>query len=122
MPGLTSTGFEIKRLSTIINEMREQAQVKFGTDVNTNEDSVIGMLIDIIANQVSEEWELAEAVNSAFTPSSAEGVQLDNVCSINGISRLGSASSTCPVTLYGDINTTYTIRDNSRSTSNPRPV
>ena len=66
-------------------------------------------LIDIIANQVASEWELGEAVYSAYIPSSAEGVQLDNIASINGVTRLGAAASTCPVTLYGQINTTIPI-------------
>lgn len=102
MTGLTSTGFVTKRLNDVIADLKAKAVTKFGANINTEDDSLLGQLIDVFAPEFVSLWELQEAIYNGYIPSGAEDAQLDDVCSIIGIARQPETSSKLTLTLYGD--------------------
>jgi uncharacterized phage protein gp47/JayE len=93
MAGLTSTGFETKRLEDLRQDLVEKAKEEFGESVNTAANSVLGQLLDIMADRHAELWSVAQSLYSIFSPETAEGQQLDNLCALTGVSRLASTRS-----------------------------
>jgi uncharacterized phage protein gp47/JayE len=100
MAGLTADGFVRKTLDEIKAEMAAQITSVFGA-VDTSDDSAFGLLIGILAERESTLWELAEAVYLALYPASAEGVQLDNVAQLTGLTRIDEDESTAVVAATG---------------------
>jgi uncharacterized phage protein gp47/JayE len=98
--GLTATGFERKRLADIEAEVITAIEAAYGP-INQNDDSLIRQLIGIMSERFATIWELAEAVYFAVYPSSAEGVQLDNVAELSGITRIAAAKSTAVIAALG---------------------
>lgn len=105
MAGLTSTGFSIKRLQDILEELKERVAAAFGSGgvtVQTHDESGFGVLCGIFARSIAEVWELAEAVYSSQYPNSASGVALDNVLALANLTRLPKTQSTVWQVLIGD--------------------
>lgn len=102
MAGLTSAGFESKTLETILADIVARQRAALGPAIVTSSDSALGVINGILADQLAELWELAEAVyNSAF-PDGASGASLDRVCALTGVLRLQATNSTVTITLTGD--------------------
>jgi uncharacterized phage protein gp47/JayE len=99
--GLTADGFVRKRLEDIITDIEESIFSTFGP-VDTGPDSAFGQLIGIVAERESTLWELAEGIYLGLYPASAEGVQLDNVAQLTGLTRIDAAKSTAIVAATGD--------------------
>lgn len=105
MPGLTETGFSIKRLQEILEELKERVAEAFGSGgvtVQTHDESGFGILCGIFARSIAEVWELAEAVYSSQYPNSASGVALDNVLALANLKRLAKTQSSVWQVLTGD--------------------
>jgi uncharacterized phage protein gp47/JayE len=102
--GMDSTGFTKKKLADIKLSLEEQVQAVFGI-VNVDPESVFGQIIGIWSEASSELWDLAEDVYLSQYPVSAEGVPLDNVVDLTGITRLGASSSFVKAILEGDEST-----------------
>lgn len=109
--GLTATGFNIKRLQEIKAEIENDLREYFGDDIDLAADSVFGQLVGAFSMPTAEEWEMLQAVYTSLFPASAEGLQLDHVASLNGLSRLAATKTTieaamfsenCPVTVPAD--------------------
>jgi uncharacterized phage protein gp47/JayE len=99
--GLDSTGFTIKRLPDIIASMKAKAVEVFGEGITTDDDSVIGQLIAVWANELATVWEGMQGTYDAFRPDAAEGVNLDEVCDLNAIVRLPATPTTVTALLTG---------------------
>lgn len=107
MSGLTTTGFQRKRLSEIRTEIQQAFRVQLGDSINLQTGSVFGTIIDILAEREAEVWELAENVYNSSYPDTAEGISLDNVVAITGLTRLAATKSTLSALyLKGTIGTT----------------
>lgn len=123
MAGLTSAGFEIKRLPEIIEEEKARAKeifqdlVPVGDEVDTSDSSTIGRLIGINSPQISDLWELIQLVYSAFDPNSAVGIALDNLVALNGTTRNPASPTTADVVIWGDQGTTIVAGSQVASTS-----
>lgn len=91
--GLTSTGFAIKTLAVIKDEIDAALKAALGKQINTLPEGVYGQLIGIYAERESLVWELAEAVYNSQYPDTAEGVSLDNVGALTGVARLPAQPS-----------------------------
>ena len=105
MPGLTETGFSIKRLQDILEELKERIAAAFGAGgvtVQTHDESGFGILAGIFSRSIAEVWELAEAVYSSQYPNSASGVSLDNILALANLTRLKKTQSTVWQVLTGD--------------------
>lgn len=85
--GLTPLGFNAKRLADIKQDLENAMIAQFG-DVNIDPQSVFGQQIGVLAKQFADIWENLEDVYFSQYPNSAEGVALDNVVQLNGITRL----------------------------------
>lgn len=100
MAGLTDKGFEVKDLSEVISELRAEASGSFkdlapdGEIVDTSDSSVLGRLTRLVAPSLSDLWEAAQDVYSAFDPDTATGISLDNLVKYSRMTRrLGEAST-----------------------------
>ena len=99
--GLTIDGFNRKRLADIKAEKEEAFKLVFGENINLNPQSNFGQIIGIESESEALVWELAEFVYNAFYPSTAQGVQLSNLVTLNGIERRSATFSKVALTLTG---------------------
>lgn len=90
--GVTDVGFILKRLKTIADAMKEDAQKQL-PGIDTTEDSVPGTIIDVVAEALAEQWQLGQQTYSARFPSTSQGAQLDFIGQINAIKRLAPQKS-----------------------------
>lgn len=85
--GITDTGFNRKRQADIQTEIRETIKATLGQGANLLPEAVLGQLIGIFSERESLIWDAMEAVYNSQYPSTSEGVSLDRVAEIAGISR-----------------------------------
>ena len=102
--GLTTQGFNRKRLPDIREELRESFRDAFGS-INVAPESAFGQIIGTLAEREDTLWQLAEAVYLAQYPDSAAGRSLDGVASLTGISRLPATRTRVTGVLIGDTGT-----------------
>lgn len=88
--GVTATGFVQKQQSVIISEISASLQQAFGVNINLLPEAVFGQLIGIFSEQLSEVWQLNEAVYDSSYPSGAEGTSVDNILALSNLRRLGA--------------------------------
>lgn len=100
--GLTPEGLNIKRLEDIKGEIENSLRSSFGNNVNLNSESVMGQIVGIFSERESLLWELFEDIYNSQFPSSAEGVSLELLGSINNITKLGATSSIVTLLAQGD--------------------
>lgn len=86
--GVTPTGFVAKTQQIIIQELQSAFQAVFGANINLAAEAVFGNLIGIFSGQMTELWQLDEAVYDSEYPEGAEGTSVDNVLSFNNLRRL----------------------------------
>lgn len=91
--GLTKNGVNIKRLDTILDEMHTDLSAKWGVNTRQNPNSLLNVLLTMIADMMAELWELGQDVYYSQYPGSAEGMFLDNVGQFVGLSRAIDAPS-----------------------------
>lgn len=103
MAGLGPTGFDTKRTEDVRQDMVDDihASSEFGADAQTGAETPLGQVLDPNADRMGELWELAQAVYDAFDLDAAEGVQLDNLGSINGVERQPATATTVTLTIGG---------------------
>ena len=100
---LTATGLTVPRLADIRTSMRAaiSASPVLGPAWQTGPGSILGQIIDVVATQIADIYELAAAAYEAFDPDAAEGVQQDHIASIIGVVREPATYSTGTQTLTG---------------------
>lgn len=104
MSGLTPEGFVSKRTPELKLELEQKLLDSFGS-VNLNPSSVFGQLVGLTVEQQSDFWGRLEEVYWAQYPSSATGINLDRVVSINGLTRLAAQPTSVLGVLTGTKNT-----------------
>lgn len=87
--GLTAQGFKSKRLVDIQTDLENQLLAEFG-DINLDPQSIFGQQIGVFSKVLADLWENMEDVYFSQYPNSAEGISLDNVVQLNGITRLAA--------------------------------
>lgn len=97
--GLTTEGFNRKRLADILEELKASFRSTFGDDILVEGDSVCGQIIGIVAEREAEVWELAEAVYFSAFPDTATGVSLANAGMLTGHAPLKELHSTVTATV-----------------------
>ena len=100
MYGLTKYGFIIKRGNVILQNIKDILIAKF-PGINLSDDSMNLALVGIFAEELAAMWEVANGTYNSQYPQSAEGQQLDNICEINAITRLGETASKAVITTKG---------------------
>ncbi len=125
---LDATGLRVKTLPEIVADLVAGMQDIYGIDINTDQNSPDGQMINILAQVAIDIRELAVQINNGFDPDQAVGRILDQRVVINNIVRQGGTFTIQPiditvdrtVTLAGlDANfnsvggTGYTVQDDS---------
>jgi len=112
MSGLTKEGLIIQRLNDIIVSQREAAINLFreitpvGEDVDTSENTTIGRLISLSSPSQADLWEALEEVYNAFDPDAAEGLALDKLAKLMGLTREPAQKAVCQLLLTGNAGVT----------------
>lgn len=100
--GVLSTGFAKKSRQDIIDEIEASLQADISPNLNTASTAILGQFVGIIADQLSQDWDVLEDVYNSQYPDSAAEASLDNVSSITGASRLPATKSTATLLVTGD--------------------
>lgn len=91
--GITPEGFKSKKFSDIVQEIGDSLRNDLGIDIDSDPDSVAKIITNIYALSLAEEWALPQALQSMFDIDKAEGVFLDNLVALAGITRTPALSS-----------------------------
>lgn len=100
--GVLSTGFVKKTRQEIIDEINESIKTNISPNLNTTSTSILGQMIGVIADQISEDWDVLEDVYDSQYPDSAAAASLDGIGSITGATRLPATASTVTLFCTGD--------------------
>lgn len=103
--GLTNSGFEIKRLNDIKEEIEATLRASFGPGINLLPTELLGQLVGMFSEREALIWEALKAVYDSFYPDTADGINLDNVVAITGIKRLEATKGTGIGVAYGTLGT-----------------
>ena len=103
-------GLVVDTLPEIRQKLINKAQDKFsdllqGQTLSTDDSGVIGRLIGIMSEAISDQEDLVQAMNSSLDPNQASGLALDNLVFFNGLYRLPAVNATSFLILTGDIGT-----------------
>ena len=99
---LNEGGLTVKTLSEIITELEDGFRDIYGSDINVDQNSPDGQLINIMAQTMIDIRELAVAINNGFDPDQAVGVVLDQRVAINNIQRQGGTFTIQPIDITVD--------------------
>lgn len=117
--GVTVNGFVKKRLDEIMSEVQADLSEGWGFDVSLNPQSFANVLATTLSDRIAMLWEVAEQIYFSHTPSSAEGVSLDNAAQFGGITREGDRRTVYTILCTGKDRTI--IPKDSRIASNTTP-
>jgi len=98
--GLSSNGFDPKRLTDIRTELENELKARFG-NIDVSADSVFGQIIGVFSKILTDLWEQMEVVYFSQYPDSAEGVALDNAVALTGITRRPATHSSVLLAVRG---------------------
>jgi hypothetical protein len=87
--GVVKTGFDRKPLSAILADMEEANIATFGNGIIQTPQSPMGQINGLISEFIYQVWEVAEATYQSLNPDEAEGINLDRIGRLRGISRNG---------------------------------
>lgn len=108
MAGVTSDGFTRKRLPEIIEEIQDDLESQIGP-LNFAPESVITQIVAGAAQPIADAWEQLENVYHSAYPDSAEGVQLDNIVSLVGLTRNAATHTSVKLLCWATVGTTIPI-------------
>jgi uncharacterized phage protein gp47/JayE len=99
MSGVESTGFVTETTAEILAELQTAVKDALGAEMNTEADSVMGVILGILADKYGEHWEVMQAIYSARDPDAAAAAALDAVCALTGTVREAATKSDVTVTV-----------------------
>ena len=99
--GLTVDGFVKKKLTDVQEEIFTELDETFGI-VDRSAQAVFGQVVGVFSEQAAELWEAADLTYNSQYPATAQGIALDNVVDINGLTRKAETNSKADVQLRGD--------------------
>ena len=85
--GVTDSGFVLKRMDTIIDEIHDDLTDGFGFNTKVTRPSYLDTLVTTFAGQIATLWEVAQESYYAKFPATATGKNLDNAVQYGGIRR-----------------------------------
>lgn len=91
--GVTENGFIRKTYDQTITEMKEEAKTLFGEDINLNDNSPLGKIFKVAANQISDAWKDSELNYSSGYVLTASAQALDYAVADGGVSRKPASKS-----------------------------
>lgn len=84
---LNEDGLQIKSANELVSELESGFKDVYGDDINVEQNSPDGQIINITAQAGIDVRELIQEVYNSFDPDTASGVVLDQRVAINGIER-----------------------------------
>lgn len=102
--GVTPNGFVRMRLPEIRRNLFDRLDAKLGVSVSRKPNSVIGVLVGLIAEESDRQWELAEYDYYARSPVSADEGSIDNTIIYSGVMRKQAESTYLYLICYGNNN------------------
>lgn len=100
--GVLSTGFVKKTRQDIIDEVVASLKADIDPSLNTEATSILGQIIGVLADQISQDWDVLEEVYLSQYPDSSSAASLDAVGSITGATRLPATASKVSILATGD--------------------
>lgn len=97
-----ATGLAIKTLPEIIADLETALKNIYGSDINLEQNSPDGQLVNIVAQAAVDIRELAQQIYNGFNPDAAIGRVLDQRVALNNIERQGGTYTITPITLVTD--------------------
>jgi len=109
--GITTAGFVRKAYDDILEEMNERAQQVnfFGPDVDLSEYGEVGIFTQLMALALADQWEDFEDIYFSAFPDTAEGVSLDRVVALGGLSRRPATKALVTISASGTVGTSIPI-------------
>ncbi len=90
---LSPSGLSTQTQQDIVDELVAKLRATFGTNLNTSTSSIMGQLVNIVAELRSVDQQTLLAVYRSFDPNSAQGVALDRLATLTGSVRKGAQPS-----------------------------
>ena len=94
MAGVTPTGFEVKPLTDIVDDINGEMTAAIGAGFNTALDTPQGQLINVFADAQSTMYELLQDVYSSFDLRQAQGARLDQLGKLRNKPRILAETDT----------------------------
>lgn len=115
MVGLTAAGFERKRLPEIKEDIESALKQAFGNDIDLRAESVFGQIVGVLSLPIAELWEEAENVYLSFDPDFAEGVSMDGLAALTGVTRIPASQTTVNAAITGTSGTVVPAGSQARN-------
>lgn len=109
MSGVTGAGFERKTRAEITAEVDAELKAQFGPDVDLTPGSPIGLLKDVFIDQIDERWQAQEDIYYSLYPDTSEGVNLERVVALGGLSRKPASKSIVELEIFGTAGTSVPL-------------
>lgn len=121
-------GLQVDTRPELVEELTQDFQTIYGEDINVDQSSPDGQVLNIFAQGGTDIRELLMQIYNSFDPDNCSGRILDSRCAINNIFRKGGTFTTVPIDIttdrtvtleglddnYNDVNATgYTIQDSA---------
>lgn len=100
--GVTKQGFIRKPLEKIINDLNSKFIAEFGSSFDVTPESPDGQIIGIIADKISQCWDLAQGSYNSYRPGATQGVGLDAIVELNRITRIVNKPTEVTCVMGGD--------------------
>ena len=99
---LDATGLVVKTLNEIVADLETGLRGIYGSDINLDQNSPDGQLVNIFAQAAVDIRELAQQIYNSFDPDLAIGRILDQRVVINNIERQGGTYTVQPIDIVVD--------------------
>lgn len=113
----TQNGLTVATNTELVESLENAFKAIYGSDINIDQNSPDGQLINIFAQGGSDIRSLLMQLYNSFDPDSTSGRLLDERCAINNVYRKGGTYTTVNINIVTDRAVTldegYTIQDNA---------
>lgn len=99
--GPTEDGYIRKDFNQIIEDMKAVLTAEYNNEIDLSETSILYIILKIVALELANTWTFAEAQFYAAFVDTAEGLDLDRVAALVGITRNPPSRATVTVTFTG---------------------
>ena len=109
--GVTTAGFVKKTFADALEEIQETARTSeyFGSSVDLSTASEVGQFVQLMSKVVSDVWDELENLYYANNVDNADGVNLDRVVALGGMTRQSAQKATVDISASGTNGTVVTV-------------
>lgn len=99
---VTPQGLERDSVTTVVARIKQRLRSSISPTLDVSDESELGQLIGVFAEELGVVSEGAEVAYEAFDPDKAEDATLVNLCKLTGTTKRGPAPSRVPCTVALD--------------------